>query len=65
MYSALLDLRQWCEGASQENPGAQTQAQPKFRGSPRRIIQSRLSRKVSKHNERGTVPQTETGVQLE
>ena len=70
MYGLLLDLSVCCQWGFQANPEARLllvtpQAEHKVRGSPLAIIQSALPRKASKLIYVCTVPQTDTGDQLE
>ena len=70
MQSVLLDLRLCREISFLANPEATTlvwniQAKNKFCGSPRKILQSTLPRKVSKVKHIYSVPQTDTGDQVE
>ena len=68
MHCSLLDLSLCCQVCIQENPDAparENQAVQKPGDSSKGILQSALSRKFSKHNRVKTVPQTDTGSQLE
>ena len=68
MHCSLLDLSGWRQVCIQENPDTparENQALSKPGDSSKGILQSALSRKFSKHNCVKTVPQTDTGSQLE
>ena len=68
MHCSLLDLSLCCQVCIQENPDTperENQALLKPGDSSKGILQSALSRKFSKLNHTKTVPQTDTGSQLE
>ena len=65
MICALLDLCLCREDDLEENPQVTVQTEHKIPGSPGRIYQSALPRKFSKLNKPETVPQTDTGDQVE
>ena len=68
MFRALLDLCSCRKEGFQENPEAaarRLQAKRKFTGSPVEMKQSRLPRKFPKLKYVKSVPQTDTGGQLE
>ena len=61
MPGILLDLCPCREGACQENPASAAQAKRKLFEQSNEIRQSALPRKASKHKNKETVPQTDTG----
>ena len=69
MQSVLLDLRWYLKDAFQVNPEgcvqSRIQRESKFLSSGKEILQSKLSRKTSKIIYAWSVPQTDTGVQVE
>ena len=66
MRGALLDWRSCREEDREVNPAVATPSEVKiFRLRPGEIMQSRIPRKFSKLNYTGSVPQTDTGGQLE